>query len=259
MNGMLAGRVAVVTRGASTIGRGVCAALGRAGASLAVGDPGPDAAALVAAELGAEGIAARGWETDPTRLGSIEELVERAVAAFGRLDVMVNVAAVPASGPAESLAPEAFVAGISSNVNAALFGCQYAARQMVRQPPADGSESRGCIVNVTSVAGVLALPGHAAFCAAMAALHAMTKSLAVEWGSLGIRVVNVAAGLDSEVLAGLLPMDGAARRVPPAALVTPADVGQAVVYVASDQAGRVNGTTIYADGGWLADGYWLEP
>jgi len=156
-----------------------------------------------------------------------------------------------AAGGVESLSLDEYLRSLSTNLTDAFFASQAAAAQMV-------SEGRpGCIVNVTSVAGVVGLPGQSSFCSAMAALTGLTKVLATEWAHHGIRVAAVGAGLSAELLAGLRPLPGASRRLPPAALVEPHAVAEAVRFVLGDRAGGIAGVPVYVDGGWLSDGYWL--
>jgi NAD(P)-dependent dehydrogenase (short-subunit alcohol dehydrogenase family) len=229
----LSGRSVLVTNAATDLGRAVCAGLGRAGAQVTA-------------------------QADGRRVGSAQ-LVADAVAAFGCLDGFVNC---PNLGPemcgsAESLPLEAFIAGIARNLSEPFFGCQAAAAHMLDQVCAHATPNhRGNIVNITSVAGVLALPGHASFCSAMAGLNVATRILAAEWGPRGIRVTAVGAGLSATLLAGVLPAGAPARRVPERSVVTPEQVAEAVCFLLADAARGVAGSTLYVDGGWLADGYW---
>ncbi len=223
--------VAVVTHGASELGRGICAALADAGAQVV---------------------------SDEQAAARVDDLIQHAAATHGRVDVVVNTHVVTPSAPAEQMSLDMFTQGIAVNLNAIFFGCQFAARQMLKQMPA-----RGTIINVTSVGGVVALPGHAAFCSALAGVNAITKILATEWAPHGIRVVGVGAGLSTELMQGLtvhplLPdaETAAHRRIPPQMLTAAAEVGKAVAYLASDDAEHISGTTLFVDGGWLADGYW---
>jgi len=143
----LSGRSVVVTNAATDVGRAVCAGLGRAGAQVTA-------------------------QADGRRVGSAQ-LVADAVAAFGCLDGFVNCHNLTPQmcGSAESLTLDAFMAGISRNLSEPFFGCQAAAAQMLDQVcPHATPNHRGNIVNITSVAAVLALPGHATFCSAMAGL-----------------------------------------------------------------------------------------
>jgi NAD(P)-dependent dehydrogenase (short-subunit alcohol dehydrogenase family) len=234
----LDGRSVAVSNAATNLGRAVCAGLSRAGARVTA-------------------------QADGRRVGAAQ-LVADAVAAFGCLDGFVNCPELQpeACGPAESLGVEGFMAGIASNLTEAFFGCQVSAAHMLDQVCAHTTPNhRGAIVNITSVAGVLALPGHATFCSAMAGLEVATKILAAEWGSRGIRVTAVGAGLSADVLAGVLPAGASSqrvpsRRVPERSVVTPEQVAEAVCFLLSNAAGGVAGSTVYVDGGWLADGYW---
>jgi gluconate 5-dehydrogenase len=173
---------------------------------------------------------------------------------------MVNTSVMLPAVAAELLPLEQFMQGITLNLNAIFFGCQAAARRMLQQSPAGGT-----IINISSVGGVVALPGHAAFSSAMAGVSAMTKILATEWGPMGVRVVGVGAGLSAELAQTLTlrpPLPGSDtlshRRIPPRALTTASDVGQLVAYLAGDDARHISGTTVNVDGGWLADGYWED-
>lgn len=226
-------RVAVVTHSATDSGRAIYVALQAAGARVLTDDGGAPKARPAA-------------------------LIERAVAQWNRVDILVNAHVVTPSAPAETLDVQAFKHDVAANLDAIFFACQAAAQQMSSQSPMGGF-----IINVSSVGGVVALPGHAAFCAAMAGVNAITKVLAVEWQAYGIRVVSVGAGLEREMIESLqvhptLP-DGrtpAHHRAPAHTLTLASDVADAVVYLASDAARHINGTTVYVDGGWLADGYW---
>ena len=242
-NRTLLGRVAVVTQGASEVGRAIRDALERAGALVAGDDASPDHSQDTAAHA-----------------AHIDALLERVAATHGRIDIMVNTSVTLPAMAAETLPLEQFMQGITLNLNAIFFGCQSAARQMLRQSPAGGT-----IINISSVAGVVALPGHAAFSSAMAGVQAMTKILATEWGRQGVRVVGVGAGLSAELAQTLTvrpPLPGSDtlshRRIPPHTLTRPFDVGQVVAYLAGDDARHITGTTVYVDGGWLADGYWED-
>jgi NAD(P)-dependent dehydrogenase (short-subunit alcohol dehydrogenase family) len=90
----------------------------------------------------------------------------------------------------------------------------------------------------------------------MAGLNVATRILAAEWGPRGIRVTAVGAGLSATLLAGVLPTGAPARRVPERSVVTPEQVAEAVCFLLADAARGVAGSTLYVDGGWLADGYW---
>jgi NAD(P)-dependent dehydrogenase (short-subunit alcohol dehydrogenase family) len=254
----LAGRVAVVTRAASDIAEGIVRALVRSGASVGLGAAGDGHASSYVDEMMSAGRAVRAWTLDAARPEGATELLSEAVRAFGRVDIMVNTTVLTAPAPAETMPLAAFTAAVHLNLDAMFFGCQAAARQMLAQDPPGGT-----IINLTSAAGVVAIPGYTAFCAAMAGITEVTKVLATEWGPMGIRVAGLGTGLTAELAAALpvhpkLP-DGVRlshRRLPLSALASQDDLGDALIYLASDGARHVAGTTLYVDGGWLADGYW---
>ena len=185
------------------------------------------------------------------------DAVGNTISKFGHLDILVTTPIVPQAAAAESISTEQFKQNIELNLGEVFFWCQAAAEQMSLQNPVGGT-----IINVSSVNGVVALPGQVAFCAAMAGVNAMTKTLGTEWQELGIRVLGLGAGLgrdalETMTLETLLP-DGTAghRRLPGNTLTTAYELGQVAAYLASDAARLISGTTVYADGGWLADGYW---
>ena len=277
----LAGRIAVVTRAVQVNGPAICEALGRQGAKIVLGDTSSANLAEEAQRLSNLGVETLSLETDVSQVNQIEHLLGQAVQAYGRVDIMVNNTRVNESQPAETLAIDTFRQDVIANVNPVFFGCQIAARQMLAQEPVqtDPYPVKGAIINIASVAGVVAIPGQAAFCAAMGGIIAMTNVLAAEWGPQGVRVVAVGVGITESLLekAGLAeqppssrPGDGTASPaetymtllanaprgyIPVGVPASPAAVGRAVAYLASEAAGYTTGTTLYTDGGWLAYGY----
>ena len=254
----LKGRVAAVTHATTPTGRAIAEALGRAGAVLCLGADDETAAAQIVAELHEKHLLAEGWAVSPDSVEGASLLVSEAQSRFDHLDIWVNTHVLTPSVAAESLGLDDFVRGLNVNLDAMFFGCQAATRYMFAQKP-----KGGVIINVTSAAGVVAVAGHAAFCAAMAGVTASTKTLAVEWGAEGVRVVGLGTGITTEMAAALSvqPMlpDGvreAQRRLPPMSLASSHGLGEAAVYLASDAAKHINGMTLYVDGGWLSDGYW---
>jgi NAD(P)-dependent dehydrogenase (short-subunit alcohol dehydrogenase family) len=190
--------------------------------------------------------------------------------------IMVNNTGLTSPHPAETLSFETFKQEVSTTIDSVFFGCQAAARVMMGQEPLAGQPYaiRGTIINVASVAGEMAIAGHASFCAAMAGVIAMTKVLAAEWGPYGLRVAAVGVGLTEALLektgevevanlASSLPAktymtlksNAPPGYVPLRAPATPAAVGQAVAYLAGSAAGYITGTSLPIDGGWLAYGY----
>jgi 3-oxoacyl-[acyl-carrier protein] reductase len=183
----LEGRAAVVTGAASGIGRAAAEVLAAAGARVVVGDVDARGAQEVAAGIRAEGGAALAQSVNVAKLEEVDALVSRAIAEWGRLDVMCNVAGVPSDGPLGELAESEFDRVVAINLKGTLFGCQAAVRAMT---PRGG----GSIINVASGAIDRAVPNYGLYALTKAAVTQLTQTLATEVGAAGIRVNVLAPG-----------------------------------------------------------------
>jgi 3-oxoacyl-[acyl-carrier protein] reductase len=184
----LDGRAAVVTGGASGIGRAAAEVLAAAGARVVVGDLDARGAEQVAAAIRADGGDALAQAVDVASRAQIEALVGRATAEWGRLDVMCNVAGVPADGLLGELDEVEFDRVVGINVKGTLFGCQAALRAM--RPRGSGS-----IINVASGAIDRAVPSYGLYALTKAAVAQLTQTLATEAGPAGVRVNVLAPGV----------------------------------------------------------------
>jgi NAD(P)-dependent dehydrogenase (short-subunit alcohol dehydrogenase family) len=247
----LDGQVALVTGASRGIGRSLCSALAAAGADVVVGVRDPADGAAVAAEVEAHGRRAHVERLDVTRRQEIDDAVAGAVAAFGRIDILINNAGLGPENPAEDVTEEDFDLTCAVNLKGTFFVSQVVGRQMIRQ-------GAGRIVNLGSQAGFVALPGESVYCMTKAAISHLTKCLAVEWGPHGITVNAVAPTFivtpgtaealdDPAVKADILERIAALHRVG-----DPMDVAGAVVFLASPAAALITGHTILIDGGWTA-------
>ena len=180
-------RVAVVTGGASGIGRSVAEVLASAGARVVLGDVDAQGASEVAAGIQAQGGEALAVKTDISQRPEVEALVECATGEWGGLDIMCNVAGIPTNGPLGELDEAEFDRVVGINVKGTLFGCQAAIAAM-------GSRG-GSIINVASGAIDLAVPNYGLYALTKAAVTQLTQTLAVEVGSQGIRVNALAPGV----------------------------------------------------------------
>ena len=236
------GKVAVVTGGASGIGRATAIAFTDAGASVVVGDV--DEAGL---EETARLTGATSVTTDVTSSASVNALVAAAVEHHGGVDVMANIAGVIAMAPIVDLTEDELDRVLAVNLKGVVFGTQAAMRAM----PHGGS-----IVNMTSTAIDQASPQLAAYAMSKAAVAMFTKTAAVEGGKLGIRVNAVAPGF---VLTPMTERGGPERtqamvemmskRSPIGATGEPDDIASAVLYLASDAAKYVTGQVLRVNGG----------
>ena len=188
---------------------------------------------------------------DMTRLDQISGAVDDTFGHFGRFDILVNNAGLSPENPAENVREEDFDLTLSVNLKGTFFASQSAGRVMIRQ-------KRGCIINMSSQAGFVALPTESVYCMTKAAIAHLTKCLAIEWGKYNIRVNAVAPtfirtpGTES-VLADPAFRSNVIERI--AALHRigePMDVAGAVVFLASAAASLITGHTLLIDGGWTA-------
>mgnify|MGYP002628043344 CR=1 FL=1 len=182
----LDGRVAVVTGGATGIGRGIAARLAEAGATVVAADVDGAQAEQTAEELNASGSTAVGRQVDVADSRAIATLADAVNSEFGSLDIWINNAGVYPAKPFLEMTDEDWRSVMSINLDGAMFGAREAARQMV------ANQSGGTIVNIVSVSGYRGRPSLAHYSASKHALRGLTRSLAVELGHHGIRVLAIA-------------------------------------------------------------------
>jgi NAD(P)-dependent dehydrogenase (short-subunit alcohol dehydrogenase family) len=251
MAGDLDGKVAIVTGSAGGIGRSIAERMVRGGAAVVVSDVQEEMGRRTAAELGGETLFIPCDVTDPA---AVEGLVDGAIARFGRLDVMVNNAGINSNRPEDRVTferypIETFRRIVEVDLLGAFHGCRTAAARMLER----GS---GSIVNIASVAGVVALRLQIGYVAAKAAVIRMTEAMACELGPRGIRVNCVSPGsILTDGTRDLFYKDAEkARRVlsfiPQGRPGETRDIAGAVAYLASDAASYVNGHNLVVDGGW---------
>src|SRR5579859_3875934 len=247
----LAGQVALVTGAARGLGRAISLALAHAGADVALGLRDARTGGDLVREIQALGRRALPLQMDMTHLDEIFGAVDQAVAGFGRLDILVNNAGLSPGNPAEEVNEEDFDLTLRVNLKGTFFASQAAARVMIRQ-------KRGCIINMSSQAGFVALPTESVYCMTKAAIAHLTKCLAVEWGKYNITVNAVAPTFihtpgtqsylaDPQARADVVERIAALHRIG-----EPMDVAGAVVFLASPAASLITGETILIDGGWTA-------
>lgn len=247
----LSGTVAVVTGGGRGIGTGIVHALARAGASVVVAGRTPehlDATVAKACELGSRGLAV---PTDITRPEDLDHLVGRTIDEFGRIDTWVNNAGSARDEDVSTLldmTEEQWDAVVDLNLKWTFFASQRAARAMTHG---------GSIINISSRTGLFPAPMTGQYGAAKAGLNALTATMAVEWGHLGIRVNAIAPGVvlteTNTAPGGAMGTEGRRRRqidtVPLGRLGEVDDVGPLCVFLASAEAAWMSGDVLRLDGG----------
>jgi 2-deoxy-D-gluconate 3-dehydrogenase len=247
----LAGQSALVTGASRGIGRAIALALARAGANVTLGVRDPGAADGLVDEIATIGVGCFAVGMDVTDLARSRTAIDAAVSRFGRLDVLVNNAGGGVAGPASEVTEDDFDSVWALNTKSTFFLSQHAAEHMK-------SQGGGAIVNVSSQAGLVALPGESSYCIAKAAVNHLTRCLAVEWGDVGIRVNAVAPTFietdgTSEALADpAFRADTIERIAALHRIGVPAEVSGAVVFLASPAASLITGHILAIDGGWTA-------
>jgi NAD(P)-dependent dehydrogenase (short-subunit alcohol dehydrogenase family) len=246
----LAGRVCLITGGARGIGAAIAERFATEGAAVAILDLDGETAVETAGRLGGTG-----HRCDVSSRSSVEAAVSEVLARHGRIDVLVNNAGIGLAGPSETFSDDAWNTSIGVMQTGVFLCSQVAGRHMLER-------GRGVIVNISSINAWEAFPMRLAYCAAKAAVVAMTEVLAIEWADRGIRVNAVAPGVTRTALMqkgiddGVIDVDAYLARTPMHRFGEPDEIARAVLYLASDEdSSFVTGTTLCADGGWSAMGW----
>jgi len=250
-NQRLAGKVAIVTGGASGIGAGTARVLAAAGAAVAVADINLEKAEERAAAIRAAGYQAKAIEADVSDEASVERLVADTVATFGRLDVIHNNAAATGLSRSEpqlivDANPAVWDATFRVNTTGAMLVIKHAIPRMLEG-------GGGSIINMSSGAGQRGDLGHAAYAASKAAMVSLTQYVATQYGKQGIRCNAISPGMiitpDNVHIHGGRTSELMLRHHLTPRLGTPDDIANAVLFLASDESTFITGQLICVDGG----------
>lgn len=248
----LDGRVAVVTGGGQGIGYSCAQALGEAGATVVVAEMLPDRVKSSVAALEKLGLKASGVTLDVTRSQDVDRAAAEIVKKHGRVDILVNNAGVAKSDVrAEDTSDEHWRFHMDVNVDGVFWCCRAFGREMLKQ-------GRGAIVNIGSMSGyIVNKPQPQAFYnASKAAVHHMTRSLAAEWATRGVRVNAVAPTYIETPLTAFGIKENPEmyktwlEMTPMGRVGQPDEIASVVQFLASDAASLVTGTIVLADGGY---------
>jgi NAD(P)-dependent dehydrogenase (short-subunit alcohol dehydrogenase family) len=244
--------VVLITGALSGIGRATALAYAKQGAKLIVSGRRADAGAQLEAELRKLGAEADFVTADVSREDDVRKLVEATVARFGRLDIAVNNAGNEGSGgPITGQTVENYKAIFDTNVLGVFLGLKY-------QLPVMLAQGSGSVVNISSIAGQIGLPGAALYVASKHAVDGLTKSAALEVAAAGVRVNSAAPGpVDTPMLDRVVGGDQAAKAgfigtVPARRAASVDDVANLVLFLGGEQSRYVNGQSYLLDGGYTA-------
>ena len=243
--------VVLITGALAGIGRATALAFARQGARLVVSGRRDDAGAALVRELRELGTEAEFVRADVRQEDDVEALVDRAVARFGRLDIAVNNAGTEGQpGPLTAQTAATYAATFDTNVLGTIFSLKHELRVMLAQ----GS---GSIVNLSSTMGHRGNANAGLYVASKHAVEGLTRTAALEGAAAGVRVNAVAPGpIDTEMLTRFAGDDerknGLAAGVPMKRLGRPEEIAQAIVFLASDQAGFLTGQIVDVNGGKTA-------
>jgi len=249
-SGRFAGKVAVVTGGASGIGAATARRLAAEGARVAIADIQDSLGVAVASQIEASGGAVFYQRSDVAVLADWQELVKEVIRRFGRLDIVHNNAYAIMRGPTHELDEADWDRQIDVCLKQVFLSVKACMPHLLA--------SRGVMINTASVHAVMGLPQHAAYDASKGAMCAFTRELAAEYG----RTVRVNAVLPGGILTPAWDhttteeREHFARLTPAGRLGQPEEIAAAVCFLASDDASYVNGASLVVDGGWTITKEW---
>jgi NAD(P)-dependent dehydrogenase (short-subunit alcohol dehydrogenase family) len=243
-------KVALVVGGTRGIGAAMALGLASAGADVCVASRGPAGLHEVAAAVTALGRQGASFALDATDEAQVERLVAFMLKTYGRIDTLINCQGAVALQPTVDLDLEPWQRVMDVNVKSLVLTCKHVGRVMLQQ-------GKGSIINVSSVRGFQGRAEDVAYAPSKAAVNNLTHSLAIEWGTRGIRVNGIAPAFTRTALAAPFLDDPANRewvlsRIPMKRVGELVDFMGPAIFLASDASSFVNGHVLMVDGGWMA-------
>jgi len=250
-------KIAIVTGASSGLGRAIALRYAEEGATVVIADVSD--APIEGGETTLSRIVAAGGKsvfvkTDISSWADVDALISHAVAEFGRLDIMVNNAAIYTSTNLLETSPQQWDRVIAVNVTGYFYCCKRAAQQFLVQELV--GDTRGRIINISSQHGMVACPGDFPYSVSKGAIVQMTRQIAVDHAEAGIVCNAIAPGKIVTGKPGVAnapdALEYSRRRTPWPRLGEPSDVASAALFLASDMASYMTGVNLMVDGGWMA-------
>jgi glucose 1-dehydrogenase len=245
----LQGKVAIVTGGNTGIGKAVVLALAAQGASVVIDYvSNPQATEDLERKIADLGEVATAVEADVSKIADLQRMVDTALSAYGRLDIMVNNAGIETRTSILDTTEEQYEKVLAINLKSAFFGTQLAAKQMIAQ--GDG----GRIINMTSVHEDWPMPGNTPYCLSKGGMRMLTRTAGLELAPHNICVVGVGPGAVDTPINAQTVADPAAlallnKSIPLGRVAEPEEIASVVAFLAGPGASYITATTIFADGG----------
>jgi glucose 1-dehydrogenase len=249
MTDELQGKVAIVTGGNTGIGKAVVLALAEQGASVVIDYVSNEQATEeLERKIASLGEAATAVEADVSKVADLQKMIDRAISAYGRLDIMVNNAGVETRTSVLDTTEDQYEKVLDINLKSAFFGTQLAAKQMIAQG------GGGRIINMTSVHEDWPMPGNTPYCLSKGGMRMLTRTAGVELAPHNICVVGVGPGAVNTPINAQTVADPAAlatlnSAIPIGRLAEPEEIASVVAFLAGPGASYITATTIFADGG----------
>ena len=241
-------KVAIITGGAHGMGEAEARLFAKEGAAVVIADVLTDKGEAVAADINAGQGRAMFVKTDVTSEADWKALIEKTIAAYGKLDILVNNAGISGSAVGDQDSLEGWNKLIAINQTGVFLGTTLAAKEMAKA-------GKGAIVNISSIMGFIGgAEGSMGYSASKGAVRIMSKSAALRWGPQGVRVNTVHPGYMPAMLNGT-NAGGRAAKIPVTPLRRlgePIEVAHGVLFLASDDASFITGTELVIDGGYIA-------
>lgn len=244
-------KVAIVTGGSGGLGQSICQRLATEGARIVVDyHTHPDEAQQLKAKIDQAGSEALIVQTDLSRVEQIDNLVQQSINHFGKVDIVVNNAGLEKRADFWDVTEADYDLVLNVNLKAVFFATQAVVKYF------RATNNQGKIINISSVHEELPFPHFTSYCASKGGVKMITRNLAVELGSMGITINNVAPGaiatpINHNLLNNPELLKKVTQNIPLGRLGEPEDVSGLVAFLASDEARYITGSTFYVDGGLL--------